>query len=647
MVNYAYWVPLAPFVAALLIFFFGRWLPLKGALLGVLAVLVSFGISFDLLMQVLDGSLKLPMEISYPWFEVGLFQFEWGVLLDGPSLVLIVAVSGISALIQIYSIGYMHEAPRFKRFFSYLSLFSAAMLALVLANNYIQFFIGWEIMGACSYFLISFEFERDAAAQAGNKAFLTTRLGDLGFYAGLLTVYFFVGTFNFNQIQMHIHDGDVTQHMAMLISLLIFCGTVGKSAQLPLHVWLPDAMEGPTPVSALIHAATMVAAGVYLVARSYAFFLLAPQAMEVVAWVGGITAIFAATIALAANDVKKVLAYSTISQLGYMIMGLGVGGYSAGLFHLTTHAAFKALLFLAAGSIIHSVHTNDIWKMGSLSKQMPTTFWTFLFGALALVGFFGTSGYFSKEMILAADFVSHHLLLYAIGCAGAFLTSLYMTRVFALVFLGEPRERDRFAHAHESPWTMTVPLILLAIPSLVLGYFMHAPGTLVRFFPMRTLHAMAEPRWVGYVALGSGLAGLLVGGALYLRSLDTVKRLAAVFAPVHRLLQHNYYVDEFYWAVVVRPTVRLAEVLAWFDFHVLDKIFVDGFGWMARLWSKMQTWFDERIVDGAVDGTGSGAMGLGAIARRVQNGLVQNYLLIMTMALVALMMAFNSFIVKH
>src|SRR5258708_10408044 len=269
MVEHAYLIPLLPFCAAILIFFFGRWLPLKGALLGIIACLVSFGISVDILMQVLDGTLKLPMEIRYPWFDVGLFQFEWGVLLDGPSLDLIVAVSGIGSLIQIYSVGYMHDAPRFKRFFAYLSLFTSAMLALVLANNYLQFFIGWEIMGACSYFLISFEFERDAAGAAGNKAFLTTRLGDLGSYAGLLTIFVVIRTFNFPQIQSHLHDANGSPHLAMIIASLLYCRTIGKSAQVPLHVWLPDAVEGPTPVSALIHAATMVAAGVYLVARSY------------------------------------------------------------------------------------------------------------------------------------------------------------------------------------------------------------------------------------------------------------------------------------------------------------------------------------------------------------------------------------------
>jgi len=333
--------------------------------------------------------------------------------------------------------------------------------------------------------------------------------------------------------------------------------------------------------------------------------------------------------------------------LGYMVMGLGVGGYSAGLFHLTTHAAFKALLFLAAGSIIHSVHTNDMWKMGSLSKQMPTTFWTFLSGTLSLMGLFGTSGYFSKELILSDDYATHHTLLFVIGCAGAFLTSLYMMRAVGLVFLGEPRERDRFAHAHESSWTMTLPLILLAIPSLFLGWLMHTPETLNRFFSMASLPEIPESSLAGYIGMGSGLAGLLVGGVLYIGSLETVGRLARLFSPIYQLLKNKYYVDEFYWAVFVRPTARLGNVLAWLDDNILDRIFVDGFGWAASLWSKVQSWLDDHIVDGAVDGTGWTAQWLGATARRVQNGLVQNYLLIITMALVGLMMAMESFVGKH
>jgi len=638
IVTHAYLIPLLPLGSAVIIFFFGRWLPTKGAWLGILAIAASFVMSVDILMRVMDGSLTVPFEMSWPWFSAGIYPFEWGVLLDGPSIVMLLVVTTVSFLVQVYSLGYMHDAPRFKRFYAYLSLFTFSMLGLVLANNYLQFFVGWEVMGACSYFLISFEFERDAAGAAGNKAFLTTRLGDLGFYGGLLTIFFVVGTFNFGQIQAHLHDGTVSPHMAYIIALLVFCGSVGKSAQVPLHVWLPDAMEGPTPVSALIHAATMVAAGVYLVARTYPFFAVAPDALNVVAWVGTTTALFAATIALTANDIKKVLAYSTISQLGYMILALGVGGYAAGLFHLTTHAAFKALLFLGAGSVIHAVHTNDMWKMGSLSKQMMTTTVTFFCGFLALSGFPFTSGYFSKEMILGTAYGTGHYAIFAIGCFTAFLTALYMTRAFSLTFLGEPRERDRFAHAHESPWSMTIPLMVLAVLSIVLGYLMHSGGWVEKLFAVPHAPELVESHAATLIAVGSSLFGLLLGALLYLGNLEIVAKLAQVFSPIYNLLVHKYYIDEIYWALFVRPTMALAKALDWFDFNVVDSIFVDGFGWITRLASKIDSWLDDHVVDGAVDGSGYVVTELGALARKAQNGFVQNYLLVITLGFVFLVL---------
>ena len=499
-------------------------------------------------------------------------------------------------------------------------------------------------MGACSYFLISFEFERDAAGAAGNKAFLTTRLGDIGFYLGLLTIFFVVGTFNFGQIQAHLHDGTVSPHMAYIIALLVFCGSVGKSAQVPLHVWLPDAMEGPTPVSALIHAATMVAAGVYLVARTYPFFMVAPNALEVVAWVGGITALFAATIAVTANDIKKVLAYSTISQLGYMIMALGVSGYTAGLFHLTTHAAFKALLFLGAGSVIHAVHTNDMWKMGSLSKQMLTTTVTFFCGYLALVGFPFTSGFYSKEMILATAYGTHHYALFGIGCFGAFLTAFYMTRAFALTFLGEARERDRFAHAHESPWSMTIPHMILAVPAITLGIAMHSGGTVEKLLGWPGLPEIEESHLATYIAVGSGLFGIFMGLVLYLGRHDTVAKIAKAFNPIYQLLVHKYYVDEFYWAVFVRPVGKLAQFLDWFDYNVIDKVFIDGFGWVTTGLSKISSWLDDNVVDGTINGAGWSVSSFGAAARKVQNGFVQNYLLVITIGFVCLVLWMDNFL---
>lgn len=638
MAEHAYLIPLLPLISAIVIFFFGDRLPLKGAWLGILAMAGSLVMSIDLFLRYSDGSLKVPFEMSWSWFSAGIYPFEWGVLLDGPSLIMLLVVTTVSLLVQVYSLGYMHDAPRFKRFYAYLSLFTFSMLGLVLANNYLQFFVGWELMGACSYFLISFEFERDSAGAAGNKAFLTTRLGDMGFYAGLLTIFFVVGTFNFGQISAHLKDGTVSPHMAYIIALLVFCGSVGKSAQVPLHVWLPDAMEGPTPVSALIHAATMVAAGVYLVARTYGFFLVAPEALHVVAWVGGITALFAASIAVTANDIKKVLAYSTISQLGYMIMALGVGGYSAGLFHLTTHAAFKALLFLGAGSVIHAVHTNDIWKMGSLSKQMISTSITFFVASLALGGFPGLSGYYSKEMILAVAFGTHHYALFAVAVFTAFLTAFYMMRACSLTFLGEPRERDRFAHAHESPWTMTVPLWILGVLSVFVGWLLHHGGLVEEIFHMSGVPEIHESHLVTAIALSAAALGVLLGGLIYLKRVVAPEVLANAFRPIHTLLVNKWYIDEIYWALFVRPTMQVAKALSWFDLNILDRFFVDGFGWLTNLLSKVNSWADDNIVDGAVNGTGFTVSGFGAVARRLQNGKVQNYLLIITFGFIAMML---------
>jgi NADH-quinone oxidoreductase subunit L len=644
LANHAYLIPLLPLGSALIIFFFGDWLPVKGAWLGILAIAASWLFSIELFLNFSEGSLPAGFERTWAWFSAGIYPFEWGILLDGPSIVMLLVVTTVSMLVQVYSLGYMHDAPRFKRFYAYLSLFTFSMLGLVLANNYLQFFVGWELMGACSYFLISFEFERDAAGAAGNKAFLTTRLGDIGFYIGLLTIFYSVGTFNFMQIQAHLHDGTLSSHMAYIIALLVFCGSVGKSAQFPLHVWLPDAMEGPTPVSALIHAATMVAAGVYLVARTYPFFVVAPSALEVVAWVGGITAFFAATIAVTANDIKKVLAYSTISQLGYMIMAMGVSGYTAGLFHLTTHAAFKALLFLGAGSVIHSVHTNDMWKMGSLSKQMLITTITFFCGYLALVSFPFTSGYYSKEMVLGAAYGTHHYALFAIGCVGAFLTAFYMTRAYALTFLGEARERDRFAHAHESPLTMTLPLMFLAVPAILLGITMHSSGMVEKLLGWTGggLPEIEESSLATYIGVGSGLFGIFMGVILYLGRHDTVAKIAKAFNPIYQLLVHKYYVDEFYWAVFVRPVGKLAKALDWFDLHVIDRIFVDG--WLASGLSVINSWLDDHVVDGAVNGMGESVTDLGALARRVQNGFVQNYLLVVTIGFVCMVLWMDNFL---
>ncbi len=636
MAEHAYLIPLLPLFSGLIIFFFGKWLPKKGAPLGILAIGTCFLMSIDLFLMLEDGSLKIPFEMSWTWFSAGIFPFEWGVLLDGPSVIMLLVVTTVSLLVQIYSLGYMHDAPRFKRFYAYLSVFTAAMLALVLANNYLQFFIGWEVMGACSYLLISFEFERESAAAAGNKAFLTTKLGDLGLYAGLLSIFLVVGSLNFGQIQNHLADGSVSPNWCLLISLLLFAGAVGKSAQFPLHIWLPDAMEGPTPVSALIHAATMVAAGIYLEGRTYGFIIRAPMALTTIAWVGGFTAFFAATIALVSDDIKKVLAYSTISQLGYMIMAMGVLGYSASLFHLTTHAAFKALLFLGAGSVIHAVHTNDMWKMGSLSKQMMATTLTFFVGSLALAGVPPFAGFYSKDLILSAVYEAHHPVLFGVALCAAFMTAFYMTRACALTFLGEPRDKERFVHAHESEWSMTIPLMVLAFLATLIGILMHLGHVTEHLLEYPSLPAIHEPLWIIGAATGSALLGIALGWYLYVSQFGVTEKLAVSFAPVYNFLKNKWYIDELYGILFIRPTQKLAEKIAWFDYNVVDQFFIDGFGWVTKWLSIGNSWVDDKAVDGAVDGTGFVVNAFGAAARKIQTGFVQNYLFVITVGFMIL-----------
>ncbi len=398
---------------------------------------------------------------SVNWLAIGNLHVDFGLKLDALSLMMMLVVTGVGGAIHIYSVGYMHEDRGFSRFFACLSLFTFSMLGIVLADNFIEMFIFWELVGVSSYLLIGFWFEKPSAADAAKKAFFTNRLGDFGFLLGILLVWGILGSLNFSNLQTQLAQNPAALGtLATAAGLLIFCGAVGKSAQFPLHVWLPDAMEGPTPVSALIHAATMVAAGVYMLCR--VFFVLNPDALHVIAYIGGFTALLAATIAVQQNDIKRIIAYSTLSQLGYMVMAVGLAGRPAAMFHLTTHAFFKALLFLSAGSVITALHhEQDIWKMGGLRKKMPATFWTFLVGALALSGVWPLSGFFSKDSILAQALAQQNYILFAVGVFVAALTTFYTFRLFFVVFFG--REKSELAsHAHESPPVMTWPLIVLA-----------------------------------------------------------------------------------------------------------------------------------------------------------------------------------------
>jgi NADH-quinone oxidoreductase subunit L len=468
LIRYAYIIPLLPLASFFINIAVGKRLPRKGDWLSLATILAGLVMSIGIFLEVFrayDPNFKY--HVVTPWLAVGdRFTLNVGILVDNVTAVMLLVVTGVSTLVHLFSIGYMHGDPRYNRFFAYLSIFSFSMLGLVLSESFFFIYIFWELVGVSSYLLIGFWFEKKSAADAGKKAFITTHIGDVGFLIGNMIIFVTCGVFGYDEVFQAIGQGKLSGTLLTIAGIGVFCGAIGKSAQFPLHVWLPDAMEGPTPVSALIHAATMVAAGVYLVGRVYPMFT--PDAFLFIAYIGFITLFIAATIALTQNDIKKVLAYSTVSQLGYMIMGLGVGGYTAGLAHLATHAAFKACLFLGSGSVIHAVHSQDVREMGGLRKKMPITFVTFVIATLAIAGVPGFSGFFSKDMILAAALEfgmknpAHYVLFFgALFTAG--LTAFYMFRLVIMTFLGEPKDRHKFDHAHESPPNMWVPLVVLAI----------------------------------------------------------------------------------------------------------------------------------------------------------------------------------------
>ncbi|OGR16005.1 MAG: NADH-quinone oxidoreductase subunit L, partial [Deltaproteobacteria bacterium RIFOXYD2_FULL_66_9] len=469
MIRYAYIIPLLPLLSFFINIAVGKRLPRKGdwLCLGTIAIglAISIGIFYEV-FRAYDPNFRY--HVVFPWLTVGdRALLNTGILIDNVTAVMLLVVTIVSTLVHLFSIGYMHGDPKYNRFFAYLSIFSFSMLGLVLAESFLFIYIFWELVGLSSYLLIGFWFEKKSASDAGKKAFIVNRVGDFGFLIGILIIYATCGVLGYDQVFLAIGEGKLSGTLLTLAGIGVFCGAIGKSAQFPLHVWLPDAMEGPTPVSALIHAATMVAAGVYLVGRVYPMFT--PDAFLFIACFGLITLFLTATIALAQNDIKKVLAYSTCSQLGYMIMGLGVGGYTAGLAHLTTHAAFKACLFLGSGSVIHAVHSQDIQEMGGLRKKMPITFVTFLIATLAISGVPGFSGFYSKDMILAAalEFGMKsanplHMIFFVGALFTAGLTAFYMFRLVILTFFGAPKDHHKYDHAHESPASMWVPLVVLA-----------------------------------------------------------------------------------------------------------------------------------------------------------------------------------------
>jgi NADH-quinone oxidoreductase subunit L len=537
----------------------------------------------------------------FTWITAGQFKVDFSLQVDQLTIIMLGVVTFVSLLVHIYSTGYMAHEEGYYRFFSYLNLFVFFMLTLVLAANVVLMFVGWEGVGLCSYLLVGFWFLKPSAISAGKKAFITTRIGDFGFTIGILLLFWTFGSVDFVTIFKQLvgapPDAAASTGVLTTICLLLFTGAVGKSAQLPLYVWLPDAMEGPTPVSALIHAATMVTAGVYMVARMNPLFSRAPVAMFVVALIGALTAFFAATIGLVQTDIKKVLAYSTVSQLGYMFLGLGVGAYASGVFHLMTHAFFKGLLFLAAGSVIHAMGGDqEMPHMGGLRNKIPITFWCMLIATFAIAGIPGFAGYFSKDEILEAarSGPNANIGLWLLGLIGAGFTSFYMFRLIFLTFFGEPRYDEHKVHVHESPYNMTVPLILLAILSTVGGWvaaphlvggtdyfekFLHPVfATYAPAVAERAPEALESPGMMLFHALTGwpvliALAGLLVAWWFYIKSPETPKKLADSLRAPYTLVLHKYYVDELYNAAIIQPLLWISTNVLW---HVVDETVIDG-----------------------------------------------------------------------
>jgi len=600
-------LPLAGFVATLLL---GKG-PLKRRpeVISLAAVTGSWVLSMIVVAHVFGAHTKAIDFNLFSWVSAGSFHVQWGYLVDSLTAIMLIVVSTIGMLVHYYSIGYMRGDGGYYRFFAYLNLFMFAMFTLILANNYLLVFLGWEGVGLCSYLLISFWFHKKSASQAGKKAFLVNRVGDWGFTLGLFLMFTTFGSLQFGQVfarVAHVNPGLITW-----ISLLLFVGAVGKSAQFPLHVWLPDAMEGPTPVSALIHAATMVNAGVYIIARSYPLVSHSHTAMLVVMTVGTFTAIYAACIALTQNDIKKVIAYSTISSLGFMFMALGAGAWVAAIFYLFAHGFFKGLLFLGSGSVIHSMSgEQDMRRMGGLRKKLPITFWTMMVGACANVGLFPFAGFWAKDEILGGDFAAHYYVVWAVGIITAFVTALFMFRLMFLTFWGENRASAEVQrHIHESPRIMTVPLVILAVPAAVLGLVVGLPpeaGWLHTFlhpvfFNVRTEHFAWAGSGGGLMAISLVVVvlGIYTAFVAYVRRPEVPARAAARVPWAYEASYHKFYMDEFYDAAVIRPVMAFA---MW-------------------LW----TFVDVKVIDGAVNGLAWVWGAFGRALRPLQTGRAQSY----------------------
>ncbi|MGC9109782.1 MAG: NADH-quinone oxidoreductase subunit L [Caldimicrobium sp.] len=620
-------VPFLPFVASIITLIFGkRYFKDKAHILPVLSLLFSFLLSLSLLFEVLSG--KTYQFDLYSWIVAGSLKVGLGFLVDPLSVMMICMVTSLSFLIHVYSIGYMAGDPGYYRFFSYISLFTFSMLMLVLSNNLVQLFLGWEAVGLCSYFLIGFWYEKKSASDAAKKAFIVNRVGDFGFALGIFAMFYYLGTLYYHEIferlpliagtYLNIYGYEI--HVPFLIAFLLFCGAMGKSAQVPLHVWLPDAMEGPTPVSALIHAATMVTAGVFMVSRLHALFEMSNYAMAMVALVGAITCFMAATIAPTQFDIKRVIAYSTLSQLGYMFMACGVGAFAVGMFHLFTHAYFKALLFLGAGSIIHALHhapdPNDIRIMGGLRRYMPITFWTFFIASLSIAGIPGLAGFFSKDEILAYAYFSKYpwgKVIWLIGLVVASMTAFYTFRIFFKAFFGEFRGKEVLHghHPHESPKVMTVPLIIISIGAIFSGWLgipealgggAHFQKFLESVLGHPEIHMADHTLEYLLMALSvlAGLLGIFLAYLVYIKVPALEIAFSSRFKRIYTFLYRKWFFDELYDLIFVRPTLFMARTVV--------NLILDTF-----------------IIDQTVNGSAKTAEAFAGFFRKFHAGVVNYY----------------------
>lgn len=600
-------IPLLPAMSFIIVGFFLRRLPILAATVSVCMSLISFALSLGVGYGVIANHITVdtPLIQRAPWLSISGLNVDMGAYIDPISAMMLIIVTLVALMVQIYSLGYMRGDAGFGRFFAYLSLFASAMLGLIISVNFVQLFVFWELVGLCSYLLIGYYFHKISAREAAKKAFITTRIGDFGLLVGILFLQILFGTLDFGQLAANVplYVAEHGTSLLTIVALLLFLGPVGKSGQFPLHVWLPDAMEGPTPVSALIHAATMVVAGVYLIARAFFLFSVLPNAMEVIAWVGAITACFAASIAFTQRDIKRILAYSTVSQLGYMMLALGVGSVTASMFHLMTHAFFKALMFLAAGAVLHGLpDKNDIFEMGGLRHKMPVTFAAMTIGVLAISGIPPFAGFFSKdEILLAVSQVS--MPLYTIAVVTSFMTAFYMARLLIVVFCGAEKPDN---HPHEAPLSMRIPLVVLGVLAMIGGYIPYANhfGEWVRFGS-----PSHEGLNVSIAVTSTVLSILAISLAWFIYGSGKVSpdKLARRFSNLYKLSFHKYYIDEFY---------------LW-----LNHTFVDGLG-------KVLYWLELYFVEGSINALAGLPVQLGNLVRKSQTGKLQRYGLIMFGAIV-------------